>query len=74
MRERYRLQIRGDFFNILNHPNWGAGWWAPPAEPLGRSPRSHRRLRHQHPGCGAAILLSTSIDPLTSLAPVTDGG
>jgi len=24
MRERYRLQVRGDFFNILNHPNWGA--------------------------------------------------
>jgi len=23
MRERYRLQVRGDFFNILNHPNWG---------------------------------------------------
>ncbi len=24
MRERYRLQVRGDFFNILNHPNWNA--------------------------------------------------
>ncbi|HYL76267.1 MAG TPA: TonB-dependent receptor [Bryobacteraceae bacterium] len=24
MRERYRLQIRSDFFNILNHPNWNA--------------------------------------------------
>jgi outer membrane receptor protein involved in Fe transport len=24
MRERYRLQVRGDFFNILNHPNWNS--------------------------------------------------